>query len=348
MKGFAMLEKGKTGIIEKPDPVLRCPTDALVRVTAVAPCTSDVHSVEMGAFPGMFGNFIGHEAVGVVEEVGADVKDFKKGDRVAIADISPRFDDMVALAGMPHYTEGCLRTFNPELQGMFAEYVLYERADTGLAHIPDGVTDVQAVMVTDMLATCAAAMNFLDIQLGETVAILGIGPVGLAGLDLVVHGGAGRVYAVGSRQACFDAAEKLGASDLVNYRDGSIVEQILQKNGGPVDKVFVCGGNSSDIVAEGLAICRNGGKVANVSMFFDVAPANAQIASLDHFDKAFQSFRINCNRYILEGLLAMIQYKRLRPELYVSHVMEGMENIPVAFDMMARKDPEMIKPVVKL
>ncbi|MEH7178563.1 alcohol dehydrogenase catalytic domain-containing protein [Neobacillus vireti] len=83
MRGFAMLGKGQTGIIEKPDPIIMNPTDAIIKVTAVAPCTSGVHLVEHGSFQSMFGNFIGHEAVGIVQEVCSAVKDFKPGDRVA-------------------------------------------------------------------------------------------------------------------------------------------------------------------------------------------------------------------------------------------------------------------------
>jgi alcohol dehydrogenase (NADP+) len=344
MRGFAMLDKGKTGIIEKPDPVIGSPTDSIIKVTAVAPCTSDVHLVESGAFKSMYGNFIGHESVGVVQEVGSAVKDFKPGDRVAVPDASPFWDSMEAQDGMPNYSPGCSMTTNPDLQGMFAEYIRYERTDSGLAHIPDNVTDVQAVMSVDMMATCATAIPFLDIKFGETVAVLGIGPVGLMGVGLVILNGAGRVYAVGSRPACFEAAKKMGATDIVNYKDGSIKEQILTKNDGPVDKVFICGGES-DILMDAFNLCKPGGRIANVSFFFT---PNAQIPTFMNSDKAYCSFRINNGRLFIERLLKLIAYGRIHPEYVVSHVMNGLDKIPEAFQMMVDKKPEMIKPVVIL
>jgi len=347
MKGFAMLGERKTGIIEKPNPTIRYPTDAIIKVTAVAPCTTEIHALENAAIPGMIGNFIGHEAVGVIDSVGSDVKDFKPGDRVVISDVSPDWNSLEAQDQIPGRSKGCVRTSNPDMQGMFAEYVLYERADANLARIPDNVTDQQALMVVDMIATAAAPMDFLNIQLGETVAVLGIGPVGLMGVELSVLHGAGRVFAVGSRQACFDAALKLGATDCINYRKGSISKQILEQNGKPVDKVLICGG-TADILSEALTICKTGGKIANVAIFYDVCNDNAQILDFKHFAKDFKGFSLKSGRLFLERALAAIQYGRLHPEYIISHVMYGFESIPEAFELMSNKDPKMIKPVVIL
>jgi alcohol dehydrogenase (NADP+) len=344
MRGFAMLKKGKTGFIEKPDPVIKNPTDAIIKVTAVAPCTSDVHLVESGALKSMYGNFIGHESVGVVQEVGSAVKDFKPGDRVAVPDISPVWDSIEAQDGIANYSPGSSMTTNPDLQGMFAEYIHFQRADSGLAHIPDNVTDTQAVMAVDMIPTPATAIPFLDIKLGETVAVLGIGPVGLMGVGLVVLNGAGRIFGVGSRPACFEVARKMGATDLINYKEGSTKDQILAKNGGPVDKVLICGGGP-DILMDAFGICKIGGKIANVAMF--LAPT-AQIPAFMESDKAYCSFQIFTGRLVVERLLALISYGRIHPEYAVSHVMHGFDSIPEAFQMMTVKKPDMIKPVVIL
>jgi threonine dehydrogenase-like Zn-dependent dehydrogenase len=344
MRGFAMLEKGKTGIIEKPDPVIKNPTDAIIKVTAVAPCTSDVHLVESGAFKSMYGNFIGHESVGVVQEVGSAVKGFKPGDRVAVPDISPFWDSMEAQDGMPNFSPGSGRTTNPDLQGMFAEYIHFERADSGLAHIPDNVTDAQAVMAVDMIPTPATAIPFLDIKLGETVVVIGIGPVGLMGVGLVVLNGAGRIFGVGSRPACFEVARKMGATDLINYKEGSIKDQILAKNGGPVDKVLVCGGDS-DVLMEAFGMCKRGGHIASVAMF---STPTAQIPAFGNSDKEYRAFQIYNGRLFIERLLNLIAYERIHPEYAVSHVMHGLDSIPEAFQMMTVKKPDMIKPVVIL
>lgn len=341
MRGFAMLDIGKTGWIEKPDLAIKNPTDVLIKTTAVAHCTSDVHNVETGDFPGMIGNIIGHEAVGVITEVGSEVKDFKVGDRVAIHDMSPYWGDRMTQLGMPNWSDGSSRTQNPELDGMFSEYILFERADSGLAHIPDNVTDTQALMATDMIPTAYTGINKLDIQFGETVAVVGIGPVGLCAIEGCILKGAAKVITVGHRTACKDAAKKLGASVVLDYTDGPVVEQVLAANGGKqVDKVLLCV-DYADAISDAFTMCRPGGRICTV--------AGVQDAS--HFvgfltcDKAFEAIVIQPGRYWMENIMALISEGRIHPELVVSHVYHGFDSIPEAFEKMSTKTDDLIKTI---
>lgn len=248
MKGFGMISKGVAQMMERPDPKIETPGDAIIKTAVVAPCTSDVHLIENCHFPGMFGHFIGHEAGGVIAEVGDGVKDFKVGDRVIVPDICPDWTHRTAQMGWGNYTPNVSRTINPNMEGMFAEYIHVPNADRSLARIPDNVPWEQAVMAVDMMDTAFSMLPYLKIEPGETVAVLGIGPVGLMGIAAASISGAGRVFGVGSRQACFDAAFKLGATDVVSYKDGPIAEQILQKLGTEmVDKVMICGGDDDTV-----------------------------------------------------------------------------------------------------
>ena len=341
MRGFAMLDIGKTGWIEKPDLAIKNPTDVLIKTTAVAHCTSDVHLVESGFLPSMIGNIIGHEAVGVVVEVGSEVKDFKAGDRVAISNNSPFWGDSLTQKGVSNFCPGADRTLNPELDGMFSEYILFERADTGLAHIPDNVTDEQALMAVDMMATAYEGIKSLDIQFGDTVAVIGIGPVGLCGVEGCAISGAGKIIAVGHRAVCKEAALKMGASVVLDYADGPIVKQILDANNGqPVDRVLICGAYK-DVLIDAFDLCRAGGKIANVAMLEEKESIPGFWAAKCGFD----SCMVGCGRYLLEGLLALISSGRVHPENAISHVYHGFESIPEAFEKMSHKTDDLIKTI---
>lgn len=348
MRGLGYLGNASVGMVEKPKPELNDPTGALIRITATAPCTTDVHAVENNFYP-QTGNIIGHEAVGIVEEVGKYVKHIKPGDRVVCPDIVPIYDSDEGMAGIGNQVYGkefSMRSADPALQGMLTEYMLYPRADIGLAVVPDSISDEVAVMLADMIPTAATGVEYMDIQLGETVAVLGIGPVGLMGIELATLQGASRIFASGSRPATFEAAKKLGATDLIDYHNGSISEQMISLNGGPVDKVLIAGGNSG-IITEGFNVCRMGGKIACVAAFFDVAPENASVF-LKNWDKEYRNLYYYADRLRLKRWLRLIEYGRLHPEHIITHVLRGIDKLPEAYELIAKKEADTIKPVVLL
>lgn len=353
MKGYAILDRGKTGWVDVPVPEIG-PQDALVRMTAVSPCTSDVHIVDTlpPDYTNIKGCVLGHEGVGVVEAVGAEVKDFKPGDRVALPGMLIDWRTMMVQAGLSQYDPSSSYPLRLEtVGGTFSEFCKVTDADMNLAIIPDKVTDTQAVMATDMMATAFTALEVANIQMGDTVAVFGIGPVGLMSVRGAVLQGAARVFAIGSRQACFDVAEKYGATDLINYREGSPAEQVLAKTGGkPVDVVLVSGGDSTAI-GEALKMLKFGGTIANVALFF-----GEETTTLPNEDWGFGAVQFKTitgtmlrgGRYYMEKLLALIEYERVHPEWMASHVLHGIEGIEEGFRIMSTKTPDLIKPVILL
>ena len=131
MKAFAMLSIGKVGWIDKPMPVCG-PLDAIVKPIALAPCTSDVHTVWAGAIGDRHNLTLGHEAVGEIVEVGSLVKDFKVGDKVIAPAITPDWNSLEAQAGYSMHSGGMLAgwKFSNIKDGVFAEYCKY-RGDNG-------------------------------------------------------------------------------------------------------------------------------------------------------------------------------------------------------------------------
>ncbi len=250
MKGFAMLTIGKTGWIEKDVPSCG-PLDAIVKPIAVAPCSSDVHTVWAGALGDRHNMILGHEAVGEVVEVGALVRDFRPGDRVIVPAITPDWNSLEAQGGYAMHSGGMLAgwKFSNFKDGVFAEFFHVNDADGNLAHLPDAIDPAAAVMLSDMVPTGFHGVELADVQFGDTVCVIGIGPVGLMSVAGAALRGASRIYAVGSRPDCARVAREYGADDIINYREGNIVDQVLDKTGGRgVDRVIIAGGDNDTMI----------------------------------------------------------------------------------------------------
>lgn len=223
MKGFAMLRIGEVGWVEKSRPVCG-PMDAICRPLAAAVCTSDVHTVWEGAVGDRHDLILGHECCAEVVETGALVKDFKPGDRVLVPAITPDWSSLEAQAGYAMHSGGILAgwKFSNIKDGVFAEYFHVNDADGNLAHLPEGMDIMEACMLSDMVPTGFHGAELADVQFGDTVLVVGIGPVGLMSVAGAALRGAARVFAVGTRPVCVDAARQYGASDFISYKNGPI------------------------------------------------------------------------------------------------------------------------------
>lgn len=184
MKAYTYIEKGKFTLIEKPKPELQESTDAIVRVTLGSICTSDLH-IKHGSVPrAVLGITVGHEMVGVVEEIGAEVKGVRVGDRVTVnvetfcGECFYCKHGYVNNCTSPHggWALGC------RIDGGQTEYVRVPLASQGLNRIPDNVTDEQALFVGDVLATGFWAARISEITAEDTVLIIGAGPTGICTL----------------------------------------------------------------------------------------------------------------------------------------------------------------------
>ena len=185
MKAYTYIEKGKFALTDKPRPQLQDSTDAIVRVTLGSICTSDLHIKHGRAIPGIT---VGHEMVGVVEAVGADVQGIKPGDRVTVNVETFCGECFFCQHGYvnnctsPHggWALGC------RIDGGQTEYVRVPLATQGLNRIPDSVTDEQALFVGDVLATGFWAARISEITNDDTVLIIGAGPTGICTLLCVM------------------------------------------------------------------------------------------------------------------------------------------------------------------
>ena len=188
MKALTYIEHGRFAVTEKPKPVVTDPRDAVVRVTLGSICTSDLH-IKHGSVPrAVPGITVGHEMVGVVESVGAEVKTVRPGDRVTV--------NVEIFCGECYFcrhgwVNNCTDpnggwALGCRIDGGQAEFVRVPYADQGLDKIPDGVTDEQALFVGDILATGFWAARISEITPEDTVLIIGAGPTGVCTLACVL------------------------------------------------------------------------------------------------------------------------------------------------------------------
>ncbi|GAB6118758.1 NADP-dependent isopropanol dehydrogenase [Thermoanaerobacter sp. CM-CNRG TB177] len=351
MKGFAMLSIGKVGWIEKEKPTPG-PFDAIVRPLAVAPCTSDIHTVFEGAIGERHNMILGHEAIGEVVEVGSEVKDFKPGDHVVVPAITPDWRTSEVQRGYHQHSGGMLAgwKFSNVKDGVFGEFFHVNDADMNLAHLPKEIPLEAAAMIPDMMTTGFHGAELADIELGATVAVLGIGPVGLMAVAGAKLRGAGRIIAVGSRPVCVDAARYYGATDIVNYKNGPIESQIMNLTKGKgVDAAIIAGGNA-DIMATAVKIVKPGGTIANVNYFGEgeVLPVPRLEWGCGMAHKTIKGGLCPGGRLRMERLIDLVFYKRVDPSKLVTHVFQGFDNIEKALMLMKDKPKDLIKPVVIL
>ena len=351
MKGYAMLKIGQSGWIEKDKPVCG-PADAIVKPLAVAICTSDVHTLWEGAIGERHNMILGHESCGEVVEVGSLVKDFKPGDRVLVPAITPDWNSVEAQAGYPMHSGGMLSgwKFSNFKDGVFGEFFHVNDADGNLALLPKNIDPVDACMLSDMVPTGFHGAELADIQYGDSVLVIGIGPVGLMGVAGAALRGASRIIAVGTRPNCVEAAKKYGAEEFISYKNGPIDEQVLKMtNGKGVDKVIIAGGGV-ETFAEAVRSLKAGGKIGNVNYLgkgdYIQIPRLEWGVGMGH--KAIFGGLMPGGRLRMEKLGSLVASGKLNVHHLVSHVFEGWDNLEKALFMMRDKPADLIKPVVRI
>jgi threonine dehydrogenase-like Zn-dependent dehydrogenase len=266
MKAVVWHDVGKISIDDVADPRIEQPTDAIVRITTSAICGTDLHLVR-GTMPGMQqGTVLGHEAVGVVEEVGDAVRGFSPGERVVVCSTVACGTCSYCRAG---YFSQC-DVANPNgpsagtsffggpaptgpINGLQAERARIPYAMTTLVKIPDGVTDDQAIMVSDVLPTGWFGARLAQVGEGDTVAVFGAGVVGQCAVASAKRQGAARVLVIDGIEDRLETARRQNA-EPINFNTEDPVEAIQALTGGiGVDRVIDAVGVDAQRPKEGPA-----------------------------------------------------------------------------------------------
>jgi 2-desacetyl-2-hydroxyethyl bacteriochlorophyllide A dehydrogenase len=324
-------------VMDVPKPSIKAPDEVLLKVTLGAICGSDLHAYH-GRIPMSAGELLGHEFVGVIEEVGSEVRRFKPGDRVVASFYTAC--GYCALCRKGSFNQ-CLNMatfgFGEVLGGLGggqAEYIVVPLADHSLEKIPDGVTDEQAIFVGDILATGLFAAERAEIRPGDAVAIIGAGPVGLMATMCAQLYGPAKVFVVDMVESRLEIAQELGGLPI-NASRAHPVEAIAGQTGGI--------GADSSIEAVGLTAtvdtaiqCVRGGGTVSVVGVPSEFTADFPYYHMWEKSLTFRSGRCNVQRYMRQ-LVDLIEAGRLKPDVIISHRMK-LDQAEEAYRMFAARE----------
>ncbi len=280
MKALVYHGPGAKAWEDVPDPVVVDDTDAIVRVDTVTICGTDLHILKGDTPEVAGGRILGHEAIGTVVDVGAGVKTVTPGDRVLVSCISACGRCQFCRDGHPgQCTGGGGWILGHLIDGTQAEYVRVPFADTSTYSFPAGCTDEEILMLADILPT-AYEVGVLNGRVGpgDTVAVVGVGPIGLAAITAASLYTPGHVIAIDLADARLKAAEKFGADRTVNSGRDDAAAFIQDVTGGQGADVAIEAVGVPDSFELCTRLVRPGGRVANIGVHGK--PATLHLESL--------------------------------------------------------------------
>ncbi len=347
MKAFVMRSLGQVGFMDKPIPEPG-PDDAVVKTTKALICTSDSHTVH-GAIGPRENLTLGHEAVGIVHAVGANVKRFQPGDRVVVGAITPDWGDPASQAGHPSQSGGALGgwKFANTKDGVFAEYFHVNEADANMAEIPGETPDEAAVYCCDMLSTGFMGAENGQIPSGGTVAIFAEGPVGLMATVGARLRGAGLIIGVESVPKRQELARYYGADVIVDFTKEDPVQRILELTDGiGVDTAIEALGADSAL-QNCVKVTKPGGVISNIGYhgageFVHVPRVEWGVGMAE---KTITTGLCPGGRLRMERLLRLLAMRRVDPTRMTTHTFP-FEQTPRAFEIMDQKLDGVIKPLI--
>ena len=246
--------------------------EALIRVTLTTICGTDLHILR-GEYPVRPGLVIGHEPVGVIEELGPGVTGYEVGDRVLVGAITPCGQCRACLSGQlsqcghgeGYEAMGGWR-FGNTINGAQAEYLLVPHAQANLAKIPDELTDEQVVLLADIASTGFSGAESAGIRLGDTVVVFAQGPIGLCATAGARLSGAALIIGVDGDTNRLAMARRMGADVVLDYREVDVVSEVLRLTGGGADVSIEALGTQATFESA-LRSLRPGGTLSSLGVY---------------------------------------------------------------------------------
>lgn len=326
-------------LTERPLPIIKNSTDAIVKLTLSSICTSDLHIIK-GYVPRACNNIIlGHEFVGEITNVGSAIKDLKVGDRVAANCITFCGECFFCKKG---FINNCINggwEIGCRIDGCHSEYVRIPYANTSLTKIPDNVTDEEALFTGDILSSGYFGAELCEIEQGETVAVIGAGPVGLCAMSCAKLFTNGKIIAIDIDPFRLDFAKKIGLADFtVNPLRESVklfVNNVTDGRG--ADKVIEAAGTSESFKSA-WEIARPNAIIAIVAMYEEnqILPL-PQMYGKNLIFKTGGVDAVHCKK-----LLDLISKGKINTEFLISKTFK-LENIVEAYQYFDNRSDNCFK-----
>ncbi|GGA98224.1 MULTISPECIES: zinc-dependent alcohol dehydrogenase family protein [Mucilaginibacter] len=328
MKALVYHGPGQKAWEEKPKPVLLSTSDAIVKILKTTICGTDLHIMKGDVPEVADGRIIGHEGVGVIEEVGTTVSNFKPGDHVIISCITSCGKCTYCKKGMySHCTDGGW-LLGHLIDGTQAEYVRIPHADNSLFLVPSGSDEEALVMLSDILPTgfeCGVLNG--KVQPGDTIAIIGAGPIGIATLLTAQFYTPAEIIMIDQDDNRLNVARKFGATQIINSRNENTIEAVMKlTNQTGVDVAIEAVG-----IPETFELCEAiiapGGRIANIG----VHGKSVRLHLEDLWSKNITITTRLVDTVTSPMLLKTIQSKKIAPAKLITHRFR-LDQVAEAYD----------------
>ena len=325
--------------------------EALIRITLTTICGTDLHIVR-GEYPVADGLVIGHEPVGVIEELGAGVTGYKVGDRVIVGAITPCGQCFACLGG---HSSQCGRDhgyealggwrFGNTINGSQAEYLVVPNAQANLAKIPDELTDEQVVLLTDIASTGLSGAESGEVTLGDKVAVFALGPIGLCAAIGARLLGAAMVIGVDGDDGRIAFAKKMGVDIVLDYRKVDVIAEIKRLTDGGAD-VSIEALGTQPTFENALRVLRPGGTLSSLGVY----SGKLQIP-YEAFGAGLAEYRVVTTlcpggKERLTRLINMVKSGRLDLRPLITHRF-SLDQIQDAYDLFGNRKDGVMKVAIK-
>jgi len=321
--------------------------EALIRVTLTTICGTDLHILR-GEYPVKAGLTIGHEPVGVIEELGPGIIGYKTGDRVLIGAITPCGQCEFCLSGKWAQCGGRLGgwKFGNTIDGCQAEYVLVPNAQANLAKIPDTLADEDVVLLADIASTGISASETANLQLGDVVAVFAQGPIGLCATAGARLKGASLVIGVDSDPVRLKMAKQMGADEVVDHSNKDPVKEIFRITGGRGVDVAIEALGIQQTFESALRVVRPGGKLSSLGVYSGKLDVPVDAFGAGIADIQILTTLCPGGRERMRRLMGLVASKRLNLKPLLTHDYR-LEQIDQAYDVFGNRKEGVLKVAIR-
>jgi threonine dehydrogenase-like Zn-dependent dehydrogenase len=325
--------------------------EALLRVTLTTICGTDLHIVR-GEYPVAKGLIIGHEPVGVIEELGAGVTGYHVGDRVIVGAITPCGQCFACLGG---HTSQCGREkgyealggwrFGNTINGSQAEYLVVPNAQANLATIPDELTDEQVVLLTDIASTGISGAESGKVTLGDKVAVFALGPIGLCAAIGARLLGASMVIGVDGDDGRIAFAKRMGVDVVLDYRKVDVIAEIKHLTGDGADVSIEALGTQITF-ENALRVLRPGGTLSSLGVYSGKLQIPYEAFGAGLADYNIVTTLCPGGKERLTRLISMVRSGRLDLRPLITHRFP-LDQIKDAYDVFGNRKEGVMKVAIK-